>query len=59
MAPEVKYNEDIDAYELGDEIDGVFYTFVRITGEQVRSHVANVKENEQQAAAEAPATGTS
>lgn len=49
MAPEVREIPEYDAYELGAEIDGVWISFARIQGEQVRAIVSNVKENEQAA----------
>jgi hypothetical protein len=32
---------DADDFELGAEVDGVWTSFVRIPGEQVRANVAN------------------
>lgn len=42
--PEVRQSTG-DDYELGAEVDGVWVSFVRIPGEQVRAGVANAKEN--------------
>lgn len=43
--PELRQS-DLDDFELGAEVDGVWVSFARIQGEQVRSNVANHKEQE-------------
>lgn len=45
MTLRVELNEASDSYELGDDVDGVFYPFASVPGEQVRAHVANAKTN--------------
>jgi len=49
---ELRHIEETDDYEVGAEVEGVWTSFARVPGEQVRANVANVKENEAKASKE-------
>jgi hypothetical protein len=58
MTVRVNYDEPNDLYELGDEVDGVFFAFASRPGTDVRAAVEAAHDREERTGASAPTAAT-